>query len=151
VLAAYTLCSFAIGAAAGALIRRTIPAMAVTVAGFLAIRIPMEMIRGHLLRPFTVIYPLRDNVMSPRAGRGDWILSSTAIDAAGRMVPLSCHGGSTLGGVRCGLHGTNLRMVDVYQPVSRFWPLQSIETGIVLAIVAALLTLAVWWTIRKIA
>jgi hypothetical protein len=151
VLTAYTLYAFALGTAAGVIIRRTVPAMAVTVAGFLALRVPMEAIRGHLLHPFTIIYPLRDGVVSPRAGLGDWIISSTTIDAAGRPVGMSCQGGGLAGGVRCHLTGNNLRMQDVYQPVSRFWPLQGIETGIVLALVLALLAMACWWTIRRIA
>ena len=38
----------------------------------------------------------------------------------------------------------------VYQPLTRFWPLQGIETGIVVAVAAALLAAATWRTIRSI-
>jgi hypothetical protein len=150
VLAAYTLFAFALGAAAGALIRKVIPAMAVTVAGFTAVRVTMEMIRGHLLPPLAVVYPLKEGVVSPRAGLGDWIIASSPIDSSGNTVPETCQGGSAFGGVHCRPLGTNLRMRDVFQPVSRFWALQGIETGIVLALVVALLGLAAWWTLRRI-
>jgi hypothetical protein len=149
VLAAYTLFAFALGTAAGAVIRRTVSAMAIGVAGFIALRIPMEAIRGHLFVPLTVVYPFGH--ASPRAGLGDWILSSTFIDQAGRPVPLSCQGGA-LGAAQCRPpHIPHPRTLDVFQPVSRFWPLQLIETGIVLAIVAALLAVAAWWTLRRTA
>jgi hypothetical protein len=45
----------------------------------------------------------------------------------------------------CGAaHGFQLRAV--YQPLSRFWPLQGIESGIYLAAAVVLLAVATWLT-----
>jgi hypothetical protein len=149
---AYTLYAFAFGTAAGALIRRTVPAMGVTIAGYLMLRIPMESIRGHLLPALTITYPTES--ASPRAGLGDWILSSTPIDRAGHAVAAINCPGSKGGG---GLVGAVIKCIppyafrrDVYQPLSRFWALQGAETGIVLAVTLALLATAAWWTVRRI-
>jgi hypothetical protein len=43
----YTLFAFALGTTAGTLIRRTVPAMAVTIAGFLVTRLAIQVLRGH--------------------------------------------------------------------------------------------------------
>jgi hypothetical protein len=39
----------------------------------------------------------------------------------------------------------------VYEPASCFWPLQTIEAGIFLALSAALIALSVWWIKRRLA
>jgi len=158
--------SRALGTAAGALIRRTVPAMAVTIAGHLAFRVPMESLRGYLLPPFTVTYPL--NRASPIAGRGDWVMASSGlVDKAGHPVSFAAAaalcpsgksrgGGSLLGGNVLGANGKCMAahgflQRDLYQPASRFWALQGIETGIVVAVAVLLLAAAAWWTIRRIA
>ena len=47
----------ALGDAAGALLRRTLPAMAVTLAGFIAVRVVVTLwLRSHYMSPVTVIY-----------------------------------------------------------------------------------------------
>jgi hypothetical protein len=150
VLIGYTLFAFALGTAAGAVIRRTVPAMAVSVAGFVALRVPMESARGHLLAPLTYIY--RDKTKDPRAGLGDWVLSSTPVSRAGQALPLSCGtgNGNPFGAVGCRVAGRAFGTRIAYQPLGRFWPLQGIETGIVAAVAAALLAAAAWWTIRRI-
>ncbi len=149
ILAAYTLYAFALGMAAGAVIRRTVPAMAVSIVGFAALRVPMESIRGHLLPPLTAVYPQQGT--NPTAGRGDWVLSSTLIDKNGHPLPVTCtgRGGNPLGPVRCGVSGHAAGVRVVYQPLSRFWALQGIETGIVIAVIVLLLATAAWWTIRR--
>src|SRR5262249_52324849 len=70
---AYGVFALALGTAAGALIRRTLPAMAATLGAFVAVRVAMEMLlRPRYLPPQTISYPfLRE---SPRAGLGDWII-----------------------------------------------------------------------------
>jgi hypothetical protein len=150
VLAAYTLYAFALGAAAGAVIRRTVPAMAATIAGFAALRVPMESVRGHLLAPLTAVFPQHGTI--PGAGRGDWVLSSALIDKAGHPLAVSCGAGNgnPLGGTPCTVAGHAIGTRVVYQPLSRFWALQGIETGIVLAVVVMLLATAAWWTLRRI-
>jgi hypothetical protein len=51
---AYTLFAFALGAAAGAVFKRTVPAMAVTLVAYLPIKIGGQVLRGHYLAPLKV-------------------------------------------------------------------------------------------------
>jgi ABC-type xylose transport system permease subunit len=53
---AYAVFAMALGPCAGALIRRTVPAMAVTLGGFLAARIAVTLwLRPHYLSPVTAV------------------------------------------------------------------------------------------------
>src|SRR4051812_25112695 len=54
----YTLLALALGITAGVLLRRTLVAMAVTVAVWLPLRLWVESIRGHLLAPLHATFPL---------------------------------------------------------------------------------------------
>jgi hypothetical protein len=61
----------------------------------------------------------------------------------------SGHGNQT--GVRFScLAAKGFRFSTTYQPDSRFWALQGIETGIFVAATVALLGIAVWWAIRRV-
>ncbi len=97
----YAAFAFALGAAAGALIRRTVPAMAVTLAIFAAVQLAMPLwIRPHLIPPHHTTTTIgRDITFSadPQSnftlttgslpGHPDaWILSSGAVNAAGNLV-----------------------------------------------------------------
>jgi hypothetical protein len=90
--------------------------------------------------------------------RGDWILSSGVRDAAGKMVmpdaQVMCPPGAPgPGGVACGADlgiGPGAYNWQLYQPGSRFWAFQYIETGIFVALAALLLYLAIR-RIRRIA
>jgi hypothetical protein len=54
---AYTLFAMALGVCAGALLRRTLPAMAVTFAGFVAVRVAIALwLRSHYLPAVTATY-----------------------------------------------------------------------------------------------
>jgi hypothetical protein len=82
---AYALYAFALGVMAGAVARKTLPAMGITLAGYLAIRIPLADWRYRLIPPLRLAYPAA--AASPRAGRGDWILpASTFTDSAGHNL-----------------------------------------------------------------
>ncbi len=57
--AGYALFAFALGAAVGLLVRRTLPAMAITLVGFIAVRVVVaEWIRPHFMSPATTSVPL---------------------------------------------------------------------------------------------
>jgi hypothetical protein len=60
--AGYALFAFALGATTGLLFRRTLPAMAVTLAGFIAVRVAVaEWIRPHFMSPVTGAFRLSPN------------------------------------------------------------------------------------------
>jgi ABC-2 family transporter len=165
---AYGLFAVALGTAAGALIRKTLPAMAATLGAFVAVRVAVEvLLRPRYLPEQTVSYPFLSG--GPRAGLGDWVISSRVFDPTGRFVSSNgnitvdpsalahyCPGvpaAPSLGGKdeigRCLTH-LGVRIVDTYQPASRFWLFQGIESAIFLLLAAGLLVLAMWLIRRRI-
>lgn len=154
----YTLFAFAAGAALGAVTRRTLPAMAVTIPLFLALRLWFESVRGHLITPVTVVLPFAPNTPGTRTGapRDAWVLDQNVVDAAGRGVQFRFKAGdpSCFAGINdtgpC-LSAKDLRTVTTYQPGSRFWELQGLEFGVFAGATVLCLVVAVWWTLRRVA
>ena len=92
--AAYMLFALALGACMGAIWRKTIPAMATTIVGFAAVRIPVHNLRRHLISPntktigVTIGNAIARGTAGQRAtttqspwpaglGPGDWVLGQT--------------------------------------------------------------------------
>jgi hypothetical protein len=97
----YAAFAFALGVTAGMLVRRTLPAMAITLAVFVAVQIGMpQLIRPHLSAPvrsnieitpanlggltFDEKHAVRVDTNDPV--QGAWVLSSHTVDASGRAV-----------------------------------------------------------------
>jgi hypothetical protein len=151
---AYSLFAFAVGAAAGVIVRRVLPAMAITFAVYLPLRLWIQSLRAHFAAPVQIRYQAFS--ISPRAGRGDWIIHSRIVDGTGRTVSdetvlSTCGIGpktpktDVLGCLAA--HGYH--QVDAYQPASRFWAFQTIEAAIFLGLAATLLVLAFYWVTRR--
>jgi len=157
----YAAFAFTLGTAAGALIRRTVPAMAVTLVIFAAAQLAMPLwVRPHLIPPDRTIVTIDSaqldfgNLTATAVpGRpGAWILSSGAINAAGQTVtalPDACLGAGSLGpklGASPGpcLESHGFREAITYEPANRYWPLQWIETGIFLTLALALAGFCSW-------
>ena len=105
----YTAFAFALGVTLGLLIRRTLPAMAATLAVFVAVQVLVTAgIRPNLLPATTVAVPINQTTMSQAirfdrsssatgpvtidlpAPPGSWVLSQTpALDGAGRPIQTS--------------------------------------------------------------
>jgi ABC-2 family transporter protein len=98
---AYAVFAFALGATAGMLVRRTVPAMAITLAVFVALQFAMPtLVRPHLSAPvrstfdftgatlggisFDPQHVVRVDPSDPI--RGAWILSSRTVDSSGNAV-----------------------------------------------------------------
>jgi hypothetical protein len=163
---AYAVFALALGTALGALIRKTIPAMAVTLGVFVAVRAVVELVlRPRYLPAKTLSYPFLSD--SPRVGLSDWVISSRVFDPTGRFV--STDGGMAFDpsdlahacpGMSSPLPGKDevgkcltrlgVRIVDTYQPGSRFWLFQGIESAIFLLLAAGLIVLAMWLIRRRI-
>jgi len=165
---AYVLFALALGVAAGTLIRRTLPAMAATLGGFVAVRAIVDLVaRPHYL-PAKVIGASMLGV-GPRSGLGDWVLRSVTVDRAGAIVGPGhelninymaprCPGlippPGTLpsqGNLTACVHKLGLHIVNTYQPGSRFWAFQGIESAIFVALAAALVGITMWTVKRRIA
>ncbi len=148
---AYSLFALSLGVLAGTLIRRTIPAMAITLAGFLAVRLPIEyLLRPHFMTPITQLNT--GNAAPP----GAWILDSGLVDRHGNQVfesqafqlcgPSLVQGAKEAGTclARFGIHSS-----VVYQPADRFWLFQLMEAGIYTALSVLFLSVAVVWIRRR--
>jgi hypothetical protein len=160
-LAAWTLAAFTIGALAGVLIRRVIPAMFATLAavGGLAY-VAGAFLRRHYAAPIITTNP---NLKTPA-----WVISQVWI-RGGRPASLSMINQTfhaiDVTAVTPGLwqpgpatpasidpvqylihHGYT--QLTTYQPDSRFWPFQWIESGWLLAL-SLLLIAATAWLVRR--
>jgi hypothetical protein len=151
---AYTVFAFALGAAAGAILQRTVPAMLLTLVAYLPIKIAVQALRGHYLSPLSVSYAF--GTPSPNLGRGDWILGSEMINRGGQILGSAgvldpCQAMTSKAAAEaCSVHN-GYRFVDTYQPLSRFWPFQLIESAIFLGLSAVVLAVAAWWILRRTA
>jgi len=152
---AYMAFALALGIAAGTLLRRAIPAMVVTLAGFLAARLPiLAWVRPYYLPPLTANWDPSQSLMSP-ISRADWQFSQNFVDTNGHalsdpQVYSACAGVQTKGDFFQCLHTHHWLIALVYQPADRFWLFQGIETAIFVALALALLWLTVWWVRRRI-
>jgi hypothetical protein len=164
---AYAVFAMALGICAGALIRRTVPAMAVTLGGFIAARIVVTLwVRPHYLSAVTVV---RNLTAQTRLSGSYWLLSQGARNPAGQLMagpqdqtvafgvpvsslPKACAGlAKPAGGLTssCRASLTGFRSFVTYQPVSRFWPFQGIETGVFVGLAAILLAVTAVVLIRR--
>jgi hypothetical protein len=154
----YAAFAFALGVTAGMLIRRTLPAMAVSLVIFAAVQFAVPLwVRPHLIPPVTTTSALNLGSVvewgATNAGPGNdgdlfiqtqpdvpgaWLLSNEVITQAGRSASTepgtqACGGGaSTLQSCRAYLATLHLRQKLSYQPASRYWALQWLETTIYL-------------------
>jgi hypothetical protein len=156
----YAVFGFALGVAVGVLVRRVLPAMAVTLAVFAAVQVIMpNMVRPHLLAPVTVTAPVRlslataivshnGTLTAPVTGLpGAWVFANQTITRSGRLFVLpgvpACQSGTQR---QCDawLATQHLRRRISYQPASRFWTFQAYETAIYLALALVLAGLCLW-------
>ena len=167
---AYTLFAVALGIFAGTQWRKVLPAMGVTLAGYAVVRVLIETLaRPRYLSPLTSSLPITgseqlNNVSGAwiysngiTNGAGKLVMANTTISCGGRggnvsvsgAVPNStdpCDGGLLSQGLGPGPFSNTMR----YQPASRFWEFQGIESGIFLALAAILIYLAIR-RIRRVA
>jgi ABC-2 family transporter protein len=158
--AAWTLAAFAIGALAGMLIRRVVPALAATLAVYTGLAVAAGLyLREHYMTPLLV-----KNADAPGSA---WVLSQwwtkggrpVSQDALSQFLQQGAP--QLAGGGKGGIpqsptvnqylvqHGYTLW--TSYQPGSRFWPFQWIEAGWLLALSALLIAVTVWLVRRRAA
>lgn len=143
---AYSVFAMAVGIAAGVVLRRTLPAVATALAGFIAVRAVIALyVREHFLAPITHTFPI--NVDSSTSLAHTWWLTGYVANASGQSsefgvpVPPGCRTNVYQQLQSClATHG--FHRVVTYQPADRFWTFQAIEAGIFLVLSLALLAFA---------
>jgi ABC-type transport system involved in multi-copper enzyme maturation permease subunit len=171
VIIGYAAFAFALGVAAGLLIRRTLPAMAVTLAIFVGVQLAVPFaIRPHLIAPVRAVSALKvanvqsvSNIGSAGGGRlsvgaganvpGAWIYSEQVTTASGStdLGPArQCGPNYGYNACQAAIARMHLREVVVYQPASRYWAFQWYETAIYLAAALALAGFCWWWVRRRV-
>jgi hypothetical protein len=153
----YATFAMALGICAGALLRRTLPALAVTLAGFAGLRVLIaQWLRLHYMTPITVYYGLlrsyapKGSYLSVSQGivgpNGQPPAGSSSYIFNGAPVPAECAKALQNPAPCMAAHG--YRGYLAYQPADRFWAFQGIETGIFLVLAAVLLGVT-FWVLRR--
>jgi hypothetical protein len=158
---AWTLAAFTIGALAGMLIRRVVPAIAATLAAYAGLAFAAGgFLREHYLTPLVTT---SINFNLPGTGTAwtisQWSTKDGRFAFAGNppssLVSQFCSSVSAdkagpLGFAPClAQHGYT--QWTSYQPASRFWPFQWIEGGWLLALSALLIAATIWLVRRRAA
>jgi len=144
------LFALALGVFAGALIRRVVPAIAATLAGWIAVfTVTFVSLRSHFLTPRTVV-----DATAP--GNNPWVFAEkwTAPDGhvlnSGEIYTLR-NAASTAGhsqDVFAYLAQRGYSYKATYFPQSRFWAFQTIEASS-LAVLSLLLLIGAVWLVRR--
>jgi hypothetical protein len=138
--AAWTLTAFAIGALAGVLIRRVVPAMAAALAAWAGLLLAtLLFLRRHYETPLTT----RAGHTSPSS----WVVSNWWTGPNGQRVTSENQIIALLNG---GRH-PGYTPWTIYQPAARYWPFQLIEGGWLLALSLLLIAATIWIVRRRAA
>lgn len=148
---ALAIFAVALGIAAGCVLRRTLPALATTVGGYIGVRVLVAVyLRPHYLKPITRSFPLNADTALPS---GSWRMKEILVNAAGKStdgritIPATCD--PIVKDARNCLSRLGYHQIVKYQPPSHYWPFQWIESGIFLTLAAVLITVAVIYTLRR--
>jgi hypothetical protein len=142
---AYSLFAVCLGVAAGAVLRRTLPALGVTIFGYAAVRILVDgLLRVHYRAP--VVLTSRLDQPDP-ARSGAWIISQGVTlngqSLDGVQASGQCAGAATRPAMDQCLSDLGYRLVTKYQPAGRFWTFQFIESGLFIGLAVLLLVVCV--------
>jgi hypothetical protein len=173
----YAAFAFALGVLVGLMIRRTVPAMAVTFAAILVVQIVFPLaIRPHLIAPVrntttvtaAAINQISSNVNGSVVGvqvatpnlPGAWVYSNDVVNQAGSAnlgpLPSACpqpgggDGNGSFQDCQQAFAQKHLKEVLVYQPANRYWTFQALEFGIYLTVAILLAWACFWWTRRRL-
>jgi ABC-type transport system involved in multi-copper enzyme maturation permease subunit len=158
---AYTLFALVLGIAAGTVVRKTVPAMAITLIVFVVLRVLIEIfLRPYLLPPLVMVRPI--SIMQPVPIPAQSLIISYSTEQYGK--PVSAELGdvcstrfsqgettevySTKYSQCLANHGFQNKVV--YQPLDRLLLFQGMESSIYIFLAVILLGITVLWTRRSI-
>ena len=152
--AAWTLLAFAIAVIAGVLIRRTVPAMAASIAAWVGLDFAINLfLRKHYQAPLVTT--------SGTVWQNNWVLNQWYTGPSGAVAsqqtirnfvahaPRSVRYSPNSGAVTAYLSAHHYTQWAAYQPESRYWHFQLIEGGWLLALSLILLAATVWLVRNK--
>jgi hypothetical protein len=138
----WPLLGLAVGALAGLVLRRTLPALAVAVLSLAVLSLAVGLVRPHLWPWVTSVSSLEEGFQSP------WNViygNEGAVTSSGAHIATPmCRGDA-----RCLADHDAVGYFREYHPTSHFWPLQLMETGLVLALAATAAATAFWLLRRR--
>jgi hypothetical protein len=156
---AYALFGLALGTFVGTIVRRTLPAMAITAVAYFVARYSFQLaVRPHLTE--TVELPRGVSMFGPGANdpasAGAWVVSSKTVDGNGRVIPSgsadrilseACNltRTSTEGAFRRCADQLGFHDVVTAHPASQFWTLQAWESLAFCVLGAGLVAASFWW------
>lgn len=160
---AYAVFAVALGIAVGTFVRRVLPALAVTLGVFVAVRVAVgNYLRPHFMTPIRVVTKIVVTtkgagsalISLPGVPQHAWVLNGGLVGPNGQLdapLPDACRqiigNGFSLPGQCLAAHG--FRQETIYQPDSRFWPFQGFESAIFVALALVAIGLTYWWLSRR--
>ncbi|WP_433120347.1 ABC transporter permease subunit [Micromonospora sp. CA-246542] len=157
---AYALFAFGVATAAGAILRRSLPAFGVALGAFLAARMTVALLaRPAYATPLTTMAPVP--VGGSNAGQraapdfADWVVERGYADATGRRLSSTeyheLEDAANQAGTNLNqfLHARGIQQFGVYHPADRFWTFQLIEAALFVAVAAVLIGVVVWRVRRR--
>jgi hypothetical protein len=163
---AYAAFAFVLGTILGLTVRRTVPAMALTVLVFAVVQVVMPtMIRPHLSAPVTASQSLTAATIRNLSFLGSdasieglripdvWVVStSKLLTPDGRPIDQKryqgCLSGAFDASAQC-LANLDLHVEATYHPASRYWHFQWLESAIFLALSVLLAVVGLWRIQRR--
>jgi hypothetical protein len=162
----YAAFAFVLGTVIGLIVRRTVLAMALTLAVFAVVQLIVpNVVREHLMTPVTSTVAFDEDAMgrSDTFGINDrgativgytkagaWSLTDEAkvLNADGtpytNQQAVACQKGLPAENMAC-MAGQNLHFSFTYQPADRYWPFQWIELSAYLGATLMLAAFGFWW------
>jgi ABC-type transport system involved in multi-copper enzyme maturation permease subunit len=169
---AYIAFALALGVAAGAITRHTIPAMVATLIGYIGVRdVIANLVRPYYLPPSSS-GTFDPYVTTPKTlpGNQDWITAVTWTDHVGHVISntqigQACSSPVPMFGIPLPLriplplnfprsfnctHAHGWLQTITWQPVDRAWLFQGIESAVFFCMAVGLLVLTYWWIRERI-
>jgi hypothetical protein len=166
----YAVFAVALGITAGALLRRTLPAMAITIGVFAFLRLVIgQDFRSHYLTALTIVSKFGHHMRTPAGSY--WLISQGLIGPGGQLMstpslgsgiavngvpvsemPSACQALAFQGPLKltsCLAARGYRGFFTSYQPASRYWAFQGIETGIFVFLAAALIAVTAIVVLRR--
>jgi hypothetical protein len=144
----YAAFAFVLSVAIGMLVRRTLPAMAITLACIALVMVAWpNLIRPHLT---TGVMSHNGEITMPVTNLpGAWIISNQTIATSGQVfvLPPTVKACATGSAQQCNawLATQHLQRHIAYRPASRYWAFQWYETAIFLALALAVACFCFFW------